>query len=185
MKILVSAASKHGSTAAIAEAIGGVLSSAGIETDVRPPEEVTSVASYDGIVLGSGVYAGHWLTPAKELVEREAAALASVPVWLFSSGPIGDPPKPDEEPVDVAQLHKVAKALYEVILDGLEFGARGLPTAADREWIRGAIAMPIQEAAGVALHVLGWRLTQALERAPDGWMDRFESSHRGDELGWE
>jgi hypothetical protein len=68
---------------------------------------------------------------------------------------------------------KVAKALYEVILDGLEFGPRDLPTPADREWIRGAIAMPIQEAAGVALHVLGWRLTQALERAPDEWMDRF------------
>jgi hypothetical protein len=80
---------------------------------------------------------------------------------------------------------KVAKALYEVILDGLEFGPRDLPTPADREWIRGAIAMPIQEAAGVALHVLGWRLTQALERGPDGWMDRFESSHRGVELGWE
>jgi hypothetical protein len=80
---------------------------------------------------------------------------------------------------------KVAKALYEVILDGLEFGPRDLPTPADREWIRGAIAMPIQEAAGVALHVLGWRLTQALERAPGEWMDRFESSHRGDELGWE
>ena len=111
MKILVSAASKHGSTAAIAEAIGGVLSSAGIETDVRPPEEVTSVASYDGIVLGSGVYAGHWLTPAKELAEREAAALASVPVWLFSSGPIGDPPKPDEEPVDVAQLRDSTQAI--------------------------------------------------------------------------
>jgi hypothetical protein len=80
---------------------------------------------------------------------------------------------------------KIAKALYEVLLDGLEFGPRDLPTPADREWIRGAIAMPIQEAAGVALHVLGWRLTQALERAPDEWMDRFESSHRGDELGWE
>lgn len=80
---------------------------------------------------------------------------------------------------------KVAKALYEVILDGLEFGPRDLPTPADREWIRGAIAMPMQDAAGVALHVLGRRLTQVLDRAPQGWMDRFESSHRGDELGWE
>ena len=81
MKILVSAASRHGSTAAIAEAIGGVLSAAGIETDVRPPEEVTGVAAYDGVVIGSGVYAGHWLTSAKKLVQREAAGLASVPVW--------------------------------------------------------------------------------------------------------
>jgi menaquinone-dependent protoporphyrinogen oxidase len=119
VKILVSAASRHGSTAAIAEAIGGVLSAAGIETDVRAPEEVTSVASYDGIVLGSGVYAGHWLTPAKKLVEREAAALASVPVWLFSSGPIGDPPKPDEEPVDVAQLRDSTQAIDHRVFAGM------------------------------------------------------------------
>jgi menaquinone-dependent protoporphyrinogen oxidase len=25
-------------------------------------------------------------------------------VWLFSSGPVGDPPKPEEDPVDVADL---------------------------------------------------------------------------------
>jgi menaquinone-dependent protoporphyrinogen oxidase len=26
------------------------------------------------------------------------------PVWLFSSGPIGDPPKPDEQPVDIGAV---------------------------------------------------------------------------------
>lgn len=26
------------------------------------------------------------------------------PVWLFSSGPVGDPPKPEEEPVDVSEI---------------------------------------------------------------------------------
>jgi menaquinone-dependent protoporphyrinogen oxidase len=119
MRVLVSAASRHGSTAGIAEAIGGVLSSAGIETEIRPPEEVMSVASYDGVVLGSGVYAGHWLTPAKKLVEREAAALASVPVWLFSSGPIGDPPKPDEEPVDVVQLRDSTQAIDHRVFAGM------------------------------------------------------------------
>lgn len=118
MRVLVSAASKHGSTAGIAEAIGGVLSSAGIETDIRPPEEVTSVASYDGVVLGSGVYAGHWLGAAKKLVEREGPALASMPVWLFSSGPIGDPPKPDEEPVDVAQVRETTRAIDHRVFPG-------------------------------------------------------------------
>jgi menaquinone-dependent protoporphyrinogen oxidase len=119
MRVLVSAASRHGSTTAIAEAIGGVLSSAGIETEIRPPEGVTSVATYDGVVLGSGIYAGHWLTPAKKLVEREAAALASVPVWLFSSGPIGDPPKPDEEPVDIAQLRDSTQAIDHRVFAGV------------------------------------------------------------------
>jgi menaquinone-dependent protoporphyrinogen oxidase len=118
MRVLVSAASKHGSTAEIAEVIGAVLSSAGIETDVRPPEEVASVSSYDGVVLGSGVYAGHWLGSAKKLVERDRAALASMPVWLFSSGPIGDPPKPAEEPVDVAQLRETTGAIDHRVFPG-------------------------------------------------------------------
>ena len=54
---------------------------------------------------------------------------------------------------------RVAKALYEVIHNGLEFGPRDMPTPEDREWIRGAIAMPIQEATQIALDALAWRLT--------------------------
>ncbi len=50
------------------------------------------------------MYAGHWLNPGQELVERCASGLAGRPVWLFSSGPVGDPPKPEEDPVDVADL---------------------------------------------------------------------------------
>jgi hypothetical protein len=79
----------------------------------------------------------------------------------------------------------IAKALYEVIHDGLEFGPRDLPTTADREWIRRAMALPIQETTEVALHVLAWRLAQALEAAPDELTARFRASHRWVELGWE
>jgi hypothetical protein len=80
---------------------------------------------------------------------------------------------------------RVAKALYEVIVDGLRFGPCDLPTGEDREWIRGAIAMPIQEATEVALRVLARRLAQALDRAPNGVLDRFDASHRWQELGRE
>jgi hypothetical protein len=80
---------------------------------------------------------------------------------------------------------KLAKALYEVILDGLALGPRDRPTRDDREWIRGAIAITIQETTDVALHVLAWRLAQVLERAPDGLNDRLHSSHRWVEVGWE
>ena len=120
MKVLVSAASKHGSTAAIAEAIGSVLSSGGIDVDVCRPEEVTTVAPYDGVVLGSGVYAGRWL------IAREAQELAFKPVWLFSSGPIGDPPKPEEEPPDMAaareRLHPIDSAIFAGRLDRSDLG---------------------------------------------------------------
>ncbi len=80
---------------------------------------------------------------------------------------------------------KVAKALYEAIIEGLEFGPRDLPQAADREWIRGQIAIPLQEATDAALEVLAWSVGVALERAPNGLLDRYERSHHLAELGFD
>ncbi len=79
----------------------------------------------------------------------------------------------------------IAKAFYEVILEGVGYGPRDLPTSNDREWIRGAIAMPIQDATELALHDLARRLAQALERAPTGLGARYDASHRGEDLGSE
>jgi menaquinone-dependent protoporphyrinogen oxidase len=92
-----------------------VLAERGFDTTVSPPEEVESIEEYGAAVLGSGVYAGHWLEPAKELVDRSGDALAARPVWLFSSGPVGDPSrkmvqKMGEDPVDVAEILAATKA---------------------------------------------------------------------------
>jgi hypothetical protein len=80
---------------------------------------------------------------------------------------------------------KVAKALYEAVVDGMEFGPRDLPRPEDREWIRGAIAVPLQEATDAALEVFSTSVSHALEQAPQGLLDRFERSHHLQELGWE
>jgi hypothetical protein len=78
---------------------------------------------------------------------------------------------------------KVAKALYEAVLEGLEFGPRDLPLPEDREWIRGALAVPLQDATDAALEVLSWSVSRTLERAPHGLLDRFEHSHHLVQLG--
>jgi menaquinone-dependent protoporphyrinogen oxidase len=104
MRVLVTAATRYGATTEIAEAIGRVLADRGLDPTVAAPEQVEGVDGYDAVVVGSAVYAGHWLKPARELVGRLGTVLADRPVWLFSSGPVGDPPKPEEDPVDVAEL---------------------------------------------------------------------------------
>jgi menaquinone-dependent protoporphyrinogen oxidase len=104
MHVLVSAGSKHGSTLEIADAIGDVLTDRGLPASVVPPDQVETLERYQAVVLGSGVYAGHWTEPARHLVRRLGDELASRPVWLFSSGPIGDPPKPADDPVDVREI---------------------------------------------------------------------------------
>jgi menaquinone-dependent protoporphyrinogen oxidase len=118
LKILVTAASKYGSTNEIAHAIGDVLAERGLDTTVSSPEKVEGIEEYDAVVLGSAVYAGHWEKPALELVERAADTLARRPVWLFSSGPVGVPPKPEEDPVDVADTVERTKAREHRVFPG-------------------------------------------------------------------
>ena len=88
IRVLVAYASKHGSTGEIAEAIGRVLRTPGLTVDVVPVREVTDLASYQAVVLGSALYAAHWQRDANRFVTRHLASLQQRPVWLFSSGPL-------------------------------------------------------------------------------------------------
>jgi hypothetical protein len=72
---------------------------------------------------------------------------------------------------------QVARALHDAVVEGFGFGPYDLPAAADREWMRAAMAIPIRQATEAALEVLGWSVTHALENAPDGLMGRYEASH--------
>jgi menaquinone-dependent protoporphyrinogen oxidase len=106
MRVLVSAASRHGSTAQIADRIGRTLAASlgpDAAVDVLPPEQVTDLTGYHALVLGSAVYLGRWLDSARKLAARWPLE-TSGPVWLFSSGPIGDPPKPTEPPTEIPTL---------------------------------------------------------------------------------
>jgi menaquinone-dependent protoporphyrinogen oxidase len=118
MRVLVTAATRYGATGESAHAIGEVFTERGWDAMVVPPDQVKAVDSFDVVVLGSAVYAGHWLKPASELVDRSGDALAARPVWLFSSGPIGDPPKPEEDPVDVAEILQATKAREHRVFAG-------------------------------------------------------------------
>jgi menaquinone-dependent protoporphyrinogen oxidase len=119
MTVLVSAASKHGATYEIAERIAAELTRNGVAAVAVPLEDVASLEGYDAVVLGSGIYAGRWLEPAKRFVDRHLDGLRDRPVWLFSSGPIGDPPKPAEDPADAAPMRERTRAREHRVIAGL------------------------------------------------------------------
>ena len=118
MNVLVSAASKHGATRDIGEAIAGALVANGLDVEFVEPERVDSLAPYEAVILGSGIYAGRWLEPARRFTERFHAELRSRPVWIFSSGPIGEPLAPTEEPADGRRLMRELDAREHRVFAG-------------------------------------------------------------------
>lgn len=119
MTILVTYASKHSATRAIAERIAGTLREQGLAADVAAVEQVADVTRYDGFVIGSAVYYGSWLKPAVEFVRRHRATLAEQPVWLFSSGPLGaDDPMPAQTPKQIAEIERLIRPREHRIFAG-------------------------------------------------------------------
>ena len=80
MKVLVAAASKHGATQQIAEAIGEELTARELDVTVAHVEDVTSITEYDAVIAGSAIYFGKWMKPARQFVTRHTAELAARPV---------------------------------------------------------------------------------------------------------
>ncbi|WP_206340227.1 flavodoxin domain-containing protein [Blastococcus litoris] len=163
-QVLVVVASRHGATAEIgvevARAIAdcGAGRAGGLIAVALPAEQRPDPTAFDAVVLGSAVYAGRWLEPAREYAAQRAAALRARPTWLFSSGPIGEPPFPPDEPHDVAPLAQLTGARGHAVFPGrldkarLSFGERAMATAMRapvgdfRDWV--AVRAWAEEVAG-------------------------------------
>jgi menaquinone-dependent protoporphyrinogen oxidase len=136
MKVLVAVASRYGATRGIADAIGRTLEAGGLEVVVKPVEAAPPPAKFDAVVLGSAVYAGHWVKSAREYASDHSTSLRSKPLWMFSSGPVGDPLKPiEEESVSVSDLEADLRPVEHKVFPGalfkhqLHFGDRAIAAA--------------------------------------------------------
>jgi menaquinone-dependent protoporphyrinogen oxidase len=129
MNVLVTAASQKGATQGIAEAIGRKLRARGLDATLATPDEAVDAAAFDAFVLGSAVYSGHWLEPATAFARTFASTLSQRPVWLFSSGPVGDPKrklvqKMTADPAELPELLALTQAREHRIFAGKLAGNR-------------------------------------------------------------
>ena len=129
MRVLVAVASRHGATQDIAATIAAVLRDTGIEAELPNVEDVRDVAGFDAVVLGSAIYMGNGLPEARAFVEQHQHALSMLPLWLFSSGPLGaGDPQPQGDPVGamkiVAVTHPREHHIFAGRLDKTSLGLR-------------------------------------------------------------
>lgn len=82
-KILITYASRLGSTAGVAEAIGKTLKEGGAEVDVRRMEDVTDLTPYSAVVAGSAIRNKQWLPEAMQFMQTHQAALRQKPFAAF------------------------------------------------------------------------------------------------------
>jgi menaquinone-dependent protoporphyrinogen oxidase len=107
MTVLVTYASKHGSTEEIAQAIAARLRSHGFEVEAAPIAKVEGIDRAEAVVIGSAVYAGSWMKEAVEFVRHHADRLTRLPVWLFSSGPLGSDVQDEEmQPKQIGEFNE-------------------------------------------------------------------------------
>lgn len=85
-EILVAYATRYGSTAEVAEAIGDELRKADVAVDVLPVSEVQDLSPYRAAIIGSPIYMGKWLPESQVFIEQNQQHLRSIPVAYFTVG---------------------------------------------------------------------------------------------------
>jgi len=171
MKVLVAVASRHNATRGIAEVIADELEASGLAVDFRDVDAVPDIADYQAVVLGSAVYTGGWLRRARHFVQVHGPALRMLPVWLFSSGPIGDDDaRTLGDPPEVSELMRATKAREHRVFAGkldkrsLDLGERLVSKVVDApEGDFRDLSAIIEWARSIALFLVPLQTTKAKE----------------------
>lgn len=83
MKVFVAYETGHGSTAETAEEIAKVIREAGADVEVQRCRDVKDPNGYDAYIVGSPIWVGKWLGPARAFVKDNASMLADHPTAIF------------------------------------------------------------------------------------------------------
>ena len=83
-RVLVTYASRAGSTKEVAEAVGKTLSEGGMQVDVVSMDKVTDLSAYDAVVAGSAIHGSKWLPEAVEFIQRHRSALGEKRLAMFT-----------------------------------------------------------------------------------------------------
>jgi len=86
--VLVTYATRYGSTEEVAQAVAQTLGESGVAVETQPVRSVHSLERYSTIVLGVPLYMGRFHRDARRFLSAYRDALTKMPVALFVLGPI-------------------------------------------------------------------------------------------------
>jgi menaquinone-dependent protoporphyrinogen oxidase len=89
-KVLIAYASVYGSTREVAEKVAELFTQRGIETVVRPAEDVDSLEGISAVVLGGALYFFRLHKKARRFLSQHRKALQDLPFAVFGMGPTND-----------------------------------------------------------------------------------------------
>lgn len=89
-RILVTYATRYGSTREVAEKITKIIKSDLHEVEILPCNRVNSLDSYSFIIIGAPFYIGKMLKKAKDFITRFRQDLSSRKVAFFALGPLSE-----------------------------------------------------------------------------------------------
>lgn len=109
-RALVVYGSKRGGTAGLAQMIGAELQHQGWEVVVQDAAQPAELRGVDLVIIGGALYMNRWHKAARSFARRREPALRTLPVFLFSSGPLDDSAASGDIAA-VAQVQEIARRL--------------------------------------------------------------------------
>lgn len=85
--ILVTYATRYGSTKEVAEAVAAEFRTLGLAVDIQPMGNVKTLNGYQQIVVGTPIYIGRLHKDARRFLDQHREALQTRTVALFALGP--------------------------------------------------------------------------------------------------
>src|SRR5215467_2672966 len=116
--ILIAYASKYGATQEVADRIAKRLQKAGVQAEAKPVAQIGDVGKPDAVIVGSALYQGGWIPEATAFVRKNAGALARIPTWLFSVGPLATEVQDEEQPIELAEFRDKIGPQHHAVFHG-------------------------------------------------------------------
>ena len=151
-KILVTYATRAGSTFEVAVLVAAVLRTTGATVDVTYVRAVHELKDYDAVVIGSAIRMGQWLPEAVEFVKANRETLSHIPTAYFLVSGFLRKDSPEMRQRALAYLDPVRKMLEPASI-GLFAGKMDYSTM---DWQDRSIAEAVSSSQG------DWRNWQAI-----------------------